>query len=104
MALCIDSTNADYITLATNALNTLAGGVANALTYTTQSYRVGDRSVVRVTEGPNILNAQAVKQHSVTLIQRIIASPHWVRIVQSHRMTVVPINGSKTKPGAGSRA
>lgn len=32
MALCIDSTNADYITLATNALNTLAGGVANALT------------------------------------------------------------------------
>lgn len=83
MALCIDSTNAGYITLATNALNALAGGVPNALTYTPQNYVIGGRSVVRVTDGPSISDAQAVRQHSVTLIRRIIASQHWVRITES---------------------
>lgn len=83
MALCIDSTNVPYITLATNALNMLVGGVHNALTYTQQSYRIGGRSVVRITEGPNILAALAMRQHSVTLVRRIIASGHWVRINQS---------------------
>lgn len=104
MALCIDSTNTGYITLATNALDTLAGGVANALIYTTQRYRMGGRSVVRVTEGPSIGAAQAVRPHSVTLIRRIIASQHWVRITEAHSNDCSPDKWIKDKAWSGFKS
>lgn len=104
MALCIDSTNAGYITLATNALNRLAGGVGNALTYTVQAYRFGGRSVTRVTEGPAILAAQAVRPHSVTLIRRIIASQHWVRICQSLTNDCSPDKWLKDRAWSGVKS
>ncbi len=101
MALCIDSTNVAYITLATNALNLLAGGGVNALTYTQQSYRIGGRSVIRITEGPNIHAAQAARQHSVTLIRRIIASQHWVRISESTSNDCSPDKWLKDRAWSG---
>lgn len=104
MALCIDSTNAAYIILVTNALNTLVGGVPNALTYTQQSYRLGGRSVIRVTEGIGIVAAQLARPHSVTLIQRIIASPHWVRVTQSLDNNCSPDKWLKDKAWSGFKS
>jgi hypothetical protein len=104
MALCIDSTDPAYIALVTNALDTLAGGVANALIYTPQSYRMGGRSVVRVTEGPSIVAAQAARVHSVTLIRRIIASDHWVRVVESHTNDCSPDKWLKDQAWSGFKS
>lgn len=83
MALCIDSANPPYIATAQAALNQLVG-VQGALDFTRQSYRLGGRYVVRVTEGAQIAAAQNIRPHSTTLVRRVIASGHWARIVESH--------------------
>ena len=86
---------------ARGALDQLVGGVANALTYTQQRYRVGGRFVIRVTEGPQILAAQALRNHSVTLVRRVIASAHWARISQSFANDCSPDKWLKDKMWSG---
>ena len=83
MALCIDSTDDAYIAKAKAALKTLAGGVDTAFSYSTQAYRTGGRSVVRVLEGDGIETAADTKPISMRLVRRIIDSGHWVRIFES---------------------
>src|SRR5260370_40844093 len=103
MALVIDSTDVNYIALAEGALDALLG-LHNALTYTQQRYRLGDRFVIRVTEGPQINNAQAFRHHSTTLVRRIIGSEHWTRVVHNNANDCTPDKWLKDKMWSGIKS
>jgi len=86
--LRIYSTDPQYITLARNALDQLAG-VAHAWTYThTMGVFVGDW--IEVTRGAMFATAQGVRPHSVTLIDRVIANRNITRIIHSHANDASP--------------
>lgn len=91
-ALVIDSDDANYINTAQAALDRLLGNTHNALTYTPEGYYsswVG-RTLVQVTAGPNFVTALGLKPRSATLVQRVINSDHWTRIVQAHQNDASP--------------
>ncbi|WP_226643350.1 M91 family zinc metallopeptidase [Microbulbifer variabilis] len=89
MGLCIDSTNLAFINQVRNALTTLLGQ-ANALTYSSEKYHTGARTIIRITRGVGMTNALLQLPQSATLVSRIIASPHDTRITESTGLAAVP--------------
>lgn len=82
--LYIDSGNQTFVNAVKAALNQICGNVRDALAYTEHGGWVR-RRWIEVTAGAGIREARAARPCGARLVQRVITTNHWCRIVESQQ-------------------